>query len=173
MPTETGHAINLAHFNLLISHCVNFGSDFNPSNPRLKIPVLQEKYTQAQEAQSQLTTAKVNFDNATNHRMAQLKEMKTFSARMVNALQVSGAGALTIKDAKAILQKIRGQKAPKKSRLNKPDKNEPVPNTNAEHPIPRAESRGHNVATTARLITSSTSSPSSGTNPNTTPTNPT
>jgi hypothetical protein len=43
--SETGHAKNVANFESLISFCIGYNADYNPSNAALKISALQTLQT--------------------------------------------------------------------------------------------------------------------------------
>ena len=109
--SETGHAKNVANFEDLISFCNGYGAPYNPSKDALTIAKLTDLQTQAKGGLQQSKTAKTSFDNATNARQLAFKELKPLATKIVNALEVSGATALAVADAKTINRKIQGAKA--------------------------------------------------------------
>jgi hypothetical protein len=57
---ETGHAVNLSNFKILIDKCTSFGTAYNPSNAKLKISDMLSKWTDADAAHQVLTAAVQN-----------------------------------------------------------------------------------------------------------------
>lgn len=85
--------------------------------------------TDAKASLQQAKTAKTSFDNATNARQLAFKDLKPLATKVVNALSVSGATALSIADAKTIHRKIQGAKANggTKTPTTPADPNAPIP----------------------------------------------
>ena len=127
--SETGHAKNVANFEDLISFCNGYGAPYNPSKDALTIAKLTDLQTQAKGGLQQSKTAKTSFDNATNARQLAFKELKPLATKIVNALEVSGATALAVADAKTINRKIQGAKANGGTKTPAPpaDPNAPAP----------------------------------------------
>jgi len=50
--SETGHAVNVANFKLLLDTIKSFWADYKPTNPKLLVAALTTKYTAASTAQS-------------------------------------------------------------------------------------------------------------------------
>ena len=113
MPTisETGHANNVAKFEMLISFCNGYGAMYNPSKNSLTIAQLTVLQHTANQVLQQTITTKANFDIATNARITAFKDLKPLSTKIVNALVVSGASTFTVADAKTINKKIQGVRA--------------------------------------------------------------
>jgi len=123
--SETGHAKNVANFKLLIEHLGTHGAQYSPSNPAIALTALQQKYDQAAAAMKSHRTVKVTYDDATNAREIHFKDIRSLATRIVNALEASGASAQKVKDAKTIVRKIRGERAPGKSTMQ-PTKPQPI-----------------------------------------------
>jgi len=66
--SETGHAKNVANFEVLTSSCIGFGADYNPSNTNLQIPQLQTTLTTAKSAMQTVKNTGTTFENARNAR---------------------------------------------------------------------------------------------------------
>lgn len=111
--SETGHARNVANFRILIEHCATFGPQYNPGNTAIALAALQTKLTQAEAALQGHIAVRVDYDNATNNRELRFNELAGLTTRVVNALTAAGASPLTVKDAKSVVRKLRGQRAPK------------------------------------------------------------
>lgn len=110
MPTETGHAKNLANFQDLISLCAA-SPGYNPAAAPLTVAALNLKHTAALSALNNLISAQTIFNNAVNTRLMAFGGIKQLATRIINALHASGADAETIKDAKTINRKIQGKRA--------------------------------------------------------------
>ena len=111
--SETGHAKNVANFEVLISSCIGFGPLFNPSKNSLKPPQLQTTFTAAKNILQTVKTTGTVYENTRNAREIALAPavVKKFSTRILNALSSTDATKLTIDDAKAINRKIQGKRA--------------------------------------------------------------
>lgn len=55
--TETGHAINVANFEDLIAFATGYGSNYNPTQNRIKLPALNTLHTNAKNALDAVNTA--------------------------------------------------------------------------------------------------------------------
>jgi hypothetical protein len=111
--SETGHAKNVANFEVLISFCNGYGAPYNPSKNSLKIPQLQTTLTTAKSALQSVKTYGTTYENTRNARELALAPapIKKFCTRVLNALEATDATKLTIDNAKAINRKIQGKRA--------------------------------------------------------------
>ena len=112
--SETGHAKNVANFEVLISFCNGYGAPYNPSNNNLKTPQLQTTLTSAKSALQTVKTYGTAYENTRNAREIALAPapIKKFCTRIINALEATNATKLTINNAKTINRKIQGKRAP-------------------------------------------------------------
>jgi hypothetical protein len=115
---ETGHAINVATFEDLISFCTGYGATYNPSKATLKIPAMTTQLTAANAALQAVKVAKTAYDNATNAREIAFKPFKPLATKIINGLAATEATAQTIDDVKSINFKIQGRRA---KTVEKPD----------------------------------------------------
>lgn len=134
--SEVGHAKNVAGFSQIVVKCEEFGSAYNPSNSNIKLPAIQQALAQAQLAIQAVNAAKTNLNNATNAREVVFTKLDSFSTRIVNALDASGALPQTVADAKTILRKIRGGSKRKKEKSEETVTSEPTEGQQLE-PTPR------------------------------------
>jgi hypothetical protein len=58
---ETGHGENVANFKDLISFCVGYGTNYNPSQLAIKVTALQTVLTLAQTSLSNVSTKNTAF----------------------------------------------------------------------------------------------------------------
>lgn len=125
--SETGNAINVANFYELISFAEGYGSTYNPSKDRLKLPQLNTLYTEADASQNNVITQITEEDNAINARRAAFEGLRSLSTRLLNALIATDASQETIEDAKGFNRKMQGKRA---SKIEIPlDPNLPTPKT--------------------------------------------
>jgi hypothetical protein len=108
---ETGHAVNVANLESLISTCAGFDGKYNPSNSNLAVTNLQTFYTNAAAAIKDVQIKKTAFDNAVIERAIVFEPIKKTATRVINALISSGAKKLTADNARSINLKIQGKRA--------------------------------------------------------------
>ena len=106
--SEIGHGQNVANFEDLISRCIGYGSQYNPSLNSIKITSLNTLRVAALSILSTNVSAKTASINAINNKEIVFKPLKLMATRIMNALKASGAGDHTIKDARSINYKIQG-----------------------------------------------------------------
>jgi hypothetical protein len=122
--SETGHAKNVANFESLISFCIGYNADYNPSNAALKISALQTLQTNAANSLLGVNTKKSIFQKATDARQAEFDPFKKLATKVINALDATEASSKTVKDAKTINNKIQGKRADNKAPSTSPSETE-------------------------------------------------
>ena len=115
---ETGHQKNIANLETLIAHCKTLGTDYAPSRDALKIVNLETIYSSANniinsEASTSVYSTETVWNKATNDREIIFKPLKTLATQIINALDSTEATEQTVKDARTIVRKIEGARAPK------------------------------------------------------------
>ena len=125
--SEVGHAKNVANFQDLIEFVIGYGETYNPSKNSLKLPQLIALKDNAQAKLNDVITKNTIYNNKVNERMVAFSNLKSFSTRLVNALQTTDATNETINNAKTFNRKMQGKKA---STTQTPtDPNAPAPAT--------------------------------------------
>ena len=125
--SEVGHAKNVANFQDLIEFVIGYGATYNPSKNSLKLPQLIALKDNAQLKLNDVITNNTIYNNKVNERMVAFSNLKSFSTRLVNALQTTDATNETINNAKTFNRKMQGKKA---STTQTPtDPNTPAPTT--------------------------------------------
>ena len=125
--SEVGHAKNVANFQDLIEFVIGYGTTYNPSKNSLKLPQLITLKDNAQAKLNDVITKNTIYNNKVNERMVAFGNLKSFSTRLVNALQTTDATNETINNAKTFNRKMQGKKA---STAQTPtDPNTPAPTT--------------------------------------------
>ena len=125
--SEVGHAKNVANFQDLIEFVIGYGETYNPSKNSLKLPQLIALRETAQTKLNDVIAKNTIYNNKVNERMVAFGNLKSFSTRLVNALQTTDATNDTINNAKTFNRKMQGKKA---STTQTPtDPNAPAPAT--------------------------------------------
>ena len=125
--SETGHAKNVANFQDLIEFVTGYGATYNPSKNSLKLPQLIALKASAEGNLADVITKNTNYNNKVNERITAFSGLKSFSTRLVNALQTTDATPETIGNAKTFNRKMQGKKA--SSAQTPTDPNTPAPTT--------------------------------------------
>ena len=123
--SETGHAVNFNNFNTLIARVTGYGIRYNPTNALIQLSNLQAVYAAAGNGMQHIVQNKPGWDNAINARQQVFGDMEKLATRVINAFDATQAVTdAQVKDAKAIIRKIRGERKSKKN-LN-PQPGDPV-----------------------------------------------
>lgn len=124
---ETGHAINVANLEKLITLCISYGSNYNPSSKQITINSLKTLHQSTSQAMDNVIQANTAFKNVTNSRMAIFEPTKPLATRLINSLEATDASSKTIENAKAMNKKIQGTKTDKKKNDNPTPEDEITP----------------------------------------------
>ena len=125
--SEVGHAKNVANFQDLIEFVIGYGETYNPSKNSLKLPQLIALRETAQTKLNDVIAKNTIYNNKVNERMVAFGNLKSFSTRLVNALQTTDATNETINNAKTFNRKMQGKKA--STTQASTDPNTPAPTT--------------------------------------------
>lgn len=125
--SEVGHAKNVANFQDLIEFVIGYGETYNPSKNSLKLPQLIALKDNAQSKLNDVIAKNTIYNNKVNERMVAFGNLKSFSTRLVNALQTTDATNETINNAKTFNRKMQGKKA--STTQASTDPNAPAPAT--------------------------------------------
>ena len=127
---ETGHAKNVAIFQQLTLYITGFGTAYNPSNPALSLAALQQLLAQAEAAVEQVNAAIPAHKNAISAREAAFKPFNTLITRVINALYASEVSTPIKQNARTLVRKLQGTRAPVKATTHEPQEE----NTEAKEP---------------------------------------
>ena len=111
--SEVGHAKNVANFYDLIAYVDGYGATYNPSKSSLTLPELNARYTEANNALTEVIAANTRYIVVVNDRFIAFNDLRPLSTRLINALDASHASNEIVKDARTINRKIQGQRASK------------------------------------------------------------
>lgn len=118
--SESGHAINVANFDFLITCVTSYGTTYNPSKPALKLAALQAISTSAKSTINAVNAALPAYSNAVAAREAAFAPLSKLTTRVMNALRATDTTQGVDESARALVRKIQGVRAtPKKSEEEK------------------------------------------------------
>ena len=106
--SETGNAVNISNFKLLIDKCTGFGLAYNPGNADLKISNMTNRWVDAAKTQDDINTALQNSKVPINDREELFKPLNKRVTKVVNYLDSTPASKGVKKDAKGLADKLRG-----------------------------------------------------------------
>lgn len=109
--SETGHAINVANFNDLISHVKGLKTAYNPSNPALTLDALQTLSGTAETALKEVNTSIGVCNTAVAAREVAFDPLSKLVTRIMNMLKVSGVSQQVYDSVNTVARKIKGQRA--------------------------------------------------------------
>jgi len=106
--SETGHAVNISNFKLLIDKCTGFGANYNPSNSDITVPSMTAAWTTADGAHQTFITALQVAKNPINERNILFKPSSKLVTSVVNILNSTKASKQLKQDAKGLGDRFRG-----------------------------------------------------------------
>ena len=106
--SETGHAVNISNFKIMIDTCAAYGAVYNPSNTDLTIVNMTTLWTAGDTAHQTLTTAVQNSKGPINEREILFKPVDKLVTRTLNYFESTNASAEIKKDAKGLADRFRG-----------------------------------------------------------------
>lgn len=109
--SETGHAINVAHFSELISFVTGYGSAYNPSNAALTLPALQTLATNGDNSIDFLNEVMAPYNTAVAAREVVYAPLSKLVTRVMNFLKASGVSEQVYDSVNTVARKIKGGRA--------------------------------------------------------------
>ncbi len=106
--SETGHAVNISNFKIMIDKCSAFGATYNPSNADLMIASLTPLWVTGDTAHQTLTTAIQNSKGPINARQILFEPADKLVTRTLNYFESTKASSQIKKDAKGLADRFRG-----------------------------------------------------------------
>lgn len=129
--SETGHAVNVANFKLLLDTVNSFGADYKPTNPKLLVPALTTKYTAASTAQSTINNAEQQAKDPIAQREALFAPLNKLITKSLNYFISCGPLATTLNNAKSLADEVRA--------VHKSKTSTPPPATSGTTPPPASK----------------------------------
>ena len=123
--SEVGHALNAANLEKLIMTCQLLGASYNPNSRQLQIGNLMQLLANGKNAIDNVTNSLNAHKNAVNSRQDAFAALKPLGTQIIGALISGGASLQTVKDARAINDKLqgRGQSVPRPPKEKAKDDN--------------------------------------------------
>jgi hypothetical protein len=109
--SETGHAKNVANFDVLISSVAACGALYNPSKAAIRLEALQALSDSAKEAIGAVNEACQDHRIAATNRKTAFAGLNKLVTRAINALKISEDNIHGEKNARALVRKIQGVRA--------------------------------------------------------------
>jgi hypothetical protein len=114
--SETGHPINVANFETIITDVTSYGASYNPSKVSLKLPALNTLLAAAKSAVNAVSAAEPAHKLATDARDAAFKPLSPLITKVINALKATDTTAQVDETAQTLVRKLQGRRAtPKKT----------------------------------------------------------
>ena len=147
--SEVGHALNTANLEKLIFTCQLLGASYNPNSRQLQIGNLMQLLANGKNAIDNVTNSLNAHKNAVNSRQDAFAALKPLGTQIIGALISGGASLQTVKDAKAINDKLQGRgknvPRPPKEKTEDDNSNAEDDNSNAEDSNSNAEDDNSNA----------------------------
>lgn len=105
---ETGHAINLSNFMVLVSLITEYGETYNPVNENLTVANMTLKWTAVNDMQNAYLLAKDNTNLPIDERELKFEKLNKLARRTVSLYESTHAIKQAVADAKSFLKKITG-----------------------------------------------------------------
>ena len=109
--SETGHAVNVANFENLLTTANALGATYNPSKSSLKIPALQDLLTASKGTLNTVNIAQSAYSIAVDAREVAFKPFNKLVTRVNNALKASDTTPQVDESAQTIIRKLQGKRA--------------------------------------------------------------
>lgn len=104
--SETGHAVNIANFRIIIYRCTQFGADYNPPNPDITIPVMTTKCNAAETLHSFYLKKLEDTKLPVNNRQILFKKLDKIAVRTQYLYECTKASLQAQKNTKSLVRKI-------------------------------------------------------------------
>ncbi len=109
--SETGHAKNVANFDVLLSMVNGFGALYNPSKLALKPGALAALQAKANDVMDQLNLIHGQYSVAVASRNIAFEPLNKLTTRVLNALRASDVTPQIVDVAQSYVRKIQGKRA--------------------------------------------------------------
>lgn len=111
MASETGHAVNVANMETMISDIQTFGAGYNPPRTNMKIPALTAMIGAAHDTIQETNTFTNALSVAKKQREIAFKDLDKLVTRVLGAIEISDAQAEIGDRARTLARKLRGERA--------------------------------------------------------------
>ncbi len=142
---ETGHAINVAQFKKLQIAVTGYGTEYVPSNNKIKLTAIATKATSSESALENVATQKSPYDTAVIDRKAGYLPLNDLALGAFLSLKSSeNVEPASVKHAETLLRKINGNnKYTPKAPENQTPVNPGIPPSGSTTPEPEPTPKSH------------------------------
>lgn len=109
--SETGHAINVANLESLISSILAFGTSYNPSRTCIQLDALQMLLTTTKESFHSFYQIHSVYTKAVGDREIAFKPLRVLITRINNALKASDSSTKYDESFQSIIRKLQGRRS--------------------------------------------------------------
>ena len=113
--SETGHAVNVANLESLISTILSYGANYNPSRTSIQLDALQMLLATAKESFHAYYQAHSVYGKAVDDRENAFKPLKVYITRINNALKASDSTSRNDESVQTIIRKLQGRRSSPKN----------------------------------------------------------
>jgi D-arabinose 1-dehydrogenase-like Zn-dependent alcohol dehydrogenase len=111
---ETGHAKNVANFEILMSFVIGYGTIYNPSKISINVGNMQGQLAKAKDAVNELHVLIASWSNAVAVREIGFEPLKRLGTRLLNALKATDTPLRVIENVATINRKLQGKRVSNK-----------------------------------------------------------
>ena len=120
--SEVGHAKNIANLNLLNTNIIALSTIYNPSNPKLFLPNLQNLYTTAFAQQENVNNLVAPYSVAVDEREIIFKPLNRELTKLRKAYKATeGVTQVQLEDFMTIIRKLKGVRKTTATPVTNPD----------------------------------------------------
>ena len=112
--SETGHPVNVANFEQIVTDVASYDGQYNPSNETLTVNSLKNLLAESKSAVNAVSSAEPAYKLAVIEREVVFKPLSKLVTKMINALKASGTTKQVIDSAQTIARKLQGRRASQK-----------------------------------------------------------
>ena len=109
--SETGHAINVANLESLITSILAYGTSYNPSRVCIQTEALQTLLLRAKESFYAFYQAHSVYTKAVSDREIAFKPLRVLITRINNALKASDSSTNYDESIQTIIRKLQGRRS--------------------------------------------------------------
>jgi hypothetical protein len=109
--SETGHPINVANFELIVTDVTSYGATYNPSKASLKVAALNTLLTASKNAVNAVSASEPALKLAKNARDAAFKPLSQLVTKVINALKATDTTVQVDETAQTLVRKLQGRRA--------------------------------------------------------------
>lgn len=147
MPSETGHAKNVANFETLVNIIIALGAIYQPSNPTILLTALQALLALAKSAMNAVGTKEAEETNAAKLRETAFEGHSKLATRVANAYNAGASDELVSSNIAGYLRELRGKRKGKKT-----DDDPATPEDESANSISVSQVSYDNLIATWRLL---------------------